>query len=146
MSDDIGLSALQEIGDAAAVQAVTTLGFLGFLPQNTVPPAYVVDVVSNNPSEGIDTSALSTARVRVDAYGQPANRAQATSLAETIRTAALKANFRGNFGTDNVLWVSEITLVAGPYYERHFPRDGSDMWWPVTRADYLIWYKQTAPS
>ena len=144
MANDIGLSVLEAIGDDASVQAITTRGFAGSLPQNETLPAYVVDVISNNAVEHLGGSSLSTARVRVDAYGS--KRSTSNNLAETIRTEVMKSTHKGTMGTTNTINVREITLTAGPYWERERPQDGSPKWRQFIRTDYLVTYAQTGPS
>jgi len=142
--DDIGLAALESILADSDVQAITTRGFAGVLPQQATLPAFVVDVVTNNPFEHLGGSAMSVARVRVDAYGT--TRANSNTLAETIRTKVMQSTLKGTLGTTNSISVREITLTAGPYWERDRPMDGGDDWRQFLRTDYLVTYRQTGPS
>lgn len=143
MADDIGLSALETIVADAAVSAITTRVYVGTLPQNATLPAIVVDVITNNAIEHLGGSALSVARVRVDTYST--TRALASTLAETVRRNAMKATHKGTLGTTNTINTREITLTAGPYWERDRPLDGSDQWREFVRTEYLVTYVQQGP-
>jgi hypothetical protein len=144
MSDDIGLATLEKISGTSEVSAITTQACAGFIPTDSKPPGYVIDVVSNNSVEHIAGSAgLSQARVRVDSYEK--SRAKANVLAETIRTKAMKSTTRGSIGTTHAIQIREINLEAGPFWMRRVPKDGSDDWITFTRCDYMIYYVQTKP-
>ena len=144
MADDIQLATLEAIAADATVTALTTKAYTGGIPQSITLPAYVVDVVSNNATEHLAGSALSTARVRINAYGTTPT--EANTLAEAIRTEVMKANHKGSFGVANAMNVRDITLAAGPFRDRDAPVDGSDEFRPFVTADYFVTYKQTGPS
>ncbi len=142
--DDIGVEVLNAILADADVQAITTRGFTGYLPQFGADlPAFTVDVITNNAIEHLGGSAMAIARITVDAYD--VTRTGATDLAETIRQKVLQSSHKGVLGS-GVLNVREITIAAGPFWDRDRPVDGSDDWRAFTSTDYLIHYQQTGPS
>lgn len=144
MADDIGLASLEAIVANGTVSAITTRARIGVLNQNDTLPAIAVDVITNNAVEHLGGSAVSVARVRVDAYST--TRALAWTLSEAIRVNVMKSTHKGSLGGTNAVDVREITIAAGPYWERDTPRDGSSEWRQFVRTDYLVTYKQTGPN
>jgi hypothetical protein len=147
MSDDIGkavVTHLESVGDVTGVVGAGDAAriYPEVLPQNPTYPAIVLDVASNVSEGHLGGSAgLAHARVRVDCYAE--TRAGANSLAEIVRTKALRTDFRGTMGT---MTIRGIALEAGSFNGTVAPKDGGQQWLRIARQDYKISYKQTLPG